>query len=205
MVKYFLNEELKANCTLNSFYVSLFNDILDLTGYIKEFNNKIEINELLKLGGKDISHLFFKDNDRITLRKNLINNNFIDKLSFEPSENKIDNNIPFWMNPKYKIGRLTVKEKKILIINALTFEKDYLIVPIEETLLQIEERYLKLNSHSKSYTFKDLEGNVLDMTKTLTDNGILDQEDDYDYLEIPEPMRYIPSIVVYYNDDLTEL
>lgn len=41
------------------------------------------------------------------------------------------------------------------------------------------------------------------MNKTLNENGIIDDDDDFYELRIPED-KYIQSIILYYNDDLTE-
>ncbi len=40
--------------------------------------------------------------------------------------------------------------------NVLTGQEDNLEVPCEEAVVEIRERYLELNSHAKSYTFKAL-------------------------------------------------
>lgn len=68
-------------------------------------------------------------------------------------------------------------------------------VCVEETLEAIRGRYLPINAHAESYTWKRL-GKVLDMKKTLEQNGVK-----------PEPQhehRYIPAIHEHFNADLTE-
>ena len=72
----------------------------------------------------------------------------------------------------------------------------------EETLEQILNRYLNFNAHAKSYTWK-YDCRVLDMNKTLSENEIIDDDEDFYKLRIPED-KYIQSIILYYNDDLTE-
>ena len=58
------------------------------------------------------------------------------------------------------------------------------------------------NKHAGSYTWKyDSKG--LDMTGTLEDNGIVDDEEDLDALCI-DPEQWTPAIHLYFNDDLTE-
>lgn len=69
-------------------------------------------------------------------------------------------------------------------------------------MYEILERYLKYNSHAASYTWK-YDGQVLDMDKTLDDNGIKDDDSDFDRLKMRDD-SYIQSIMLYYNDDLTE-
>ena len=66
---------------------------------------------------------------------------------------------------------------------------------------EISFRYLCYNRHAGSYTWKFL-GRVLDMEKTLEENGILDDENELKSLDI-DVDEYIPTIHVYFNDDLT--
>ena len=46
-------------------------------------------------------------------------------------------------------------------------------------------------------------GNNLDMDKTLEENGIVDEDEDFYQLKMDDN-RYLPAIGLYYNDDLTE-
>ena len=60
---------------------------------------------------------------------------------------------------------------------------------------------MELNEHAASYTWKRL-GRPLDMDKTLEENDIPDETDDFIDLNIDEH-AYIPAVHLYYNDDLT--
>lgn len=71
----------------------------------------------------------------------------------------------------------------------------------EEVLAQLQERYEVYNSHSRSYTWKHL-GNVLDMSKTLDENGVPDLADEFYKLSIDQN-EFVPELQVYFNDDLT--
>ena len=66
---------------------------------------------------------------------------------------------------------------------------------------EILDRYLELNLHAASYTWKRL-GRVLDMDKNLEENGIPDETDELLELGI-DTEEYIPAIHLYFNDDLT--
>lgn len=72
----------------------------------------------------------------------------------------------------------------------------------EETLDEILQRYLRYNSHAASYTWKH-NGVNLDMSKTLSENGI--PEEDEFYCGSPDCDLFSPSICLYFNNDLTEL
>ena len=83
----------------------------------------------------------------------------------------------------------------------LTKHDDVLEVCSEETMNEILDRYIEQNEHSASYTWKRL-GRPLDMDKTLEDNDIPDESEEFVYLNIDED-AYIPCVHLYYNDDLT--
>lgn len=72
-----------------------------------------------------------------------------------------------------------------------------------ESMWEILHRYLPYNAHAASYTWK-YEGKNLNMDYTLEENGILDEEEEMDYLNMDGTL-YIPAILLYFNDDLTEL
>ena len=78
------------------------------------------------------------------------------------------------------------------------------MVPAEETLTEILNRYENINFHAKSYTWKDINGKILQMDQNLEANGICDEDDEYDDLEMVDLDRHVPAILLYYNDDLTE-
>lgn len=73
----------------------------------------------------------------------------------------------------------------------------------EETLNKILERYLFYNSHASSYTWKH-NGANLDMNKTLSENGITDDDEEFDHCRLDRDL-FTPSLLLYFNDDLTEL
>eukprot|EP00351_Strombidinopsis_sp_SopsisLIS2011_P006125 CAMPEP_0116886018 /NCGR_PEP_ID=MMETSP0463-20121206/19672_1 /TAXON_ID=181622 /ORGANISM="Strombidinopsis sp, Strain SopsisLIS2011" /LENGTH=134 /DNA_ID=CAMNT_0004545627 /DNA_START=306 /DNA_END=709 /DNA_ORIENTATION=- len=109
---------------------------------------------------------------------------------------------PWWNDEeRYCIGQLTKSTRKIKIINTLTKHEDVLEVASEETLNEILDRYLELNNHAASYTWKRL-GKVLDMSKNLAENDIVD--DRAELLELGIDLdEYIPALHLYFNDDLT--
>ena len=71
----------------------------------------------------------------------------------------------------------------------------------EESLNEVLDRYLEINAHAASYTWKRL-GKVLDMSLNLEQNGIPDEREELVELGIQDD-EYIPAIHLYFNDDLT--
>ncbi|KAF6094882.1 hypothetical protein HJG60_011951 [Phyllostomus discolor] len=72
-----------------------------------------------------------------------------------------------------------------------------------ESMWEILHRYLPYNAHAASYTWK-YEGKNLNMEHTLEENGIRDEEEEFDYLTMDGAL-HTPAILLYFNDDLTEL
>jgi len=72
----------------------------------------------------------------------------------------------------------------------------------EEILTEIQDRYIKYNMHAPSYTWK-FKGKNLDMDKTLTENGVVDESEEFYRLGMNEEL-FLPPIHLYFNDDLTE-
>lgn len=71
----------------------------------------------------------------------------------------------------------------------------------EETLAEILQRYLRYNSHACSYTWKH-HGASLDMSQTLVENGVLDDDRELQQLRLDRDL-FTPAILLHFNDDLT--
>jgi len=67
---------------------------------------------------------------------------------------------------------------------------------------EILQRYLKYNAHAASYTWK-YDGQLLDMGKTLTENGIEDEDEEFYQLGMDAEV-WTSALHLYFNDDLTE-
>ena len=78
----------------------------------------------------------------------------------------------------------------------------FLQVCSEEILSEIQDRYLKYNAHAASYTWK-YEGRNLDMNKTLEENGVPDESEEFYKLSMNDE-QFLPALHLYFNDDLTE-
>ena len=61
---------------------------------------------------------------------------------------------------------------------------------------------MKYNAHAASYTWK-YNGRNLDMNKTLEENGVADESEEFYKLSMNEEL-FLPALHLYLNDDLTE-
>ena len=117
---------------------------------------------------------------------------------------------PWWADTTYLIGTLSKRTRFITVVNTITTQlaRTLLEVCSEETLAEIQSRYLVHNAHAGSYAWKVADEaapghfKVLDMEKTLEENGISDETEKLDALSI-DPAEHYPVVTVYFKDDLT--
>ena len=113
--------------------------------------------------------------------------------------------VNWWEDESFCVGALSKKTRMIDVVNVLTQTTNTLEVCAEETIQEIQDRYLEWNSHATSYTWKGLQHDTfvpLNMTATLEDNGIPDESDEFEELGI-DADQHRPILHVYFNDDLT--
>ncbi|KAF4755977.1 Cytochrome b5 domain-containing protein 1 [Perkinsus olseni] len=196
--------------------VSMTMHVLDLTSLLaKEWSPLCT--PILKAAGTDISHWFGLDEEGLPTPK-LFNDPQLSNMRAPlcptgrylhlPSslpdathrEEAVD--VPWWRDPQYHIGSFASATRKVSLLNVLTGQACILEVPVEETAAEISARYREYNYHTDSYTWKRL-GKVLDMGKTLNENGVPDETDVLKSFDI-DPDEHIPVLHLYFNDDLTE-
>jgi len=213
--RYYTPAEVSAHDTASSLWVSSFGLVYDLTLLVTENPGHL-VQPIIDAAGTDISHWF----DPVTKQVRT----YIDpETEFEvpftpmgvflhcpPSSPTTDwsSNFgkPWWKDKAYAIGKLTQKTRKVNLYNMLTKQETILEVCTEETLEEIQKRYLAYNGHSASYTWKRTDSNsvarLLNMRGTLLENGIPDESLQFDMLNIDED-AFIPTIHLYFSDDLS--
>lgn len=211
--------EVAAHNSPTDCWVSFLGSVYDVTKLIQEFPGKIT-EPIVTAAGKDISHWF--DAELKDVRKHICPETGLEKYytpmglfphipPVEPLGNwDTSIGIPWWKDATYRIGSLSSRVRVVRIKNVLTGQEDQMEVPSEELIVEIRERYLELNWHAKSYTWKALLPSEtgeydfveLDMNKTLEANGIADEAMTFEDCQM-ETEKYIPVLHVYWNDDLT--
>ncbi|KAM4823972.1 cytochrome b5 domain-containing protein 1 isoform 1-T1 [Urocitellus parryii] len=177
------------------------------------FPGNLLLKPIVEVAGQDISHWFDpntgdirKHIDPLTgcLRYRTPRGRFVHVPPQLPrSDWANDFGNPWWKGSQYEVGKLSAKTRNIRIINTLTSQQHILEVGALESMWEILHRYLPYNAHAASYTWK-YEGKTLNMDHTLEENGIQDEEEEFDYLKM-DGTHYIPAILLYFSDDLTEL
>ncbi|XP_050310447.1 cytochrome b5 domain-containing protein 1 [Anthonomus grandis grandis] len=191
-------------------WVSFLGKVLDITPLITQYKDQQCVKPLLAMAGKDISHWF---DERTGDIMHYVHPETGIKVPYCPHGPLPDVQVnvpatawtrqdrpPWWKDEKYQIGLLSKKTRPIRIINMLTMAEVTITVCCEDTFYRILERYRLFNSDASSYTWRYLDNNI-DMTKTLEENGIPDEREIFTELGLPQNF-YMPSIFLYYNDDL---
>ena len=217
--RYYTPQEVRFHNSATDCWISMFHEVYDLTNLIQS-NYGYLVDPIIKEAGNDISHWFNNLTKDVRFKftfkpKELVIKDTCLKSYYTPNGTYL--NIPpdfpdsswnynfvtpWWKDDSLKIGKLTHKTRKIRIINVLSGQDDIIEVCSEETINEILDRYLPLNEHAESYTWKRLQ-RPLDMDLTLLENDIPDETQEYINLDI-DPDDYIPAIHIYFNDDLTE-
>ena len=215
MPKYYTSEEVRFHNCADDCWVSIFDKVFNLTELIKENRGPLA-NPLIEAAGESISQWFSEKDGNVRTHMDPVRNivmpytpagRFIHVPPPNPADETQSVELPWWKDDKYVVGKLTAKTRMIKIVNMITRTDDVISVCQEETINDIKDRYLEYNAHANSYTWKALindEFFVLDMTKTLDENNVKDEQDKFVDLQMDYDF-YVPSLHLYYNDDLTSL
>ncbi|KAE8620445.1 hypothetical protein XENTR_v10010254 [Xenopus tropicalis] len=211
--RFYTPREVSRHCIVSDLWVSYLGRVYDLSPLLELHKGDVLLKPIIEAAGRDISHWFNpKTGDVKThidpqtgcLKYYTPQGRFLHTApSFPCSGWDNDFGRPWWKESTYQIGILSSKTKFIRIINTLTSQEQALEVCSEETIREILGRYLPYNGHAGSYTWKFC-GLPLDMDKTLQENGVWDEDEEFEELKIASDL-YTPSIHLYFNDDLTEL
>jgi hypothetical protein len=206
---YFSKDEVALHNVQSDCWVSFFGKVYDLTPLVNEHRGSL-VQPILRFSGKDITHWFDARNRQ---PKTYVHPELCVSVPFcpygryvhipppRPSASWSTNiGLPWWNDSKYCVGNLSARKRKLRIVNQLTSTEHLLEVCTEETINEIQERYLRYNQHAKSYTWKRL-GRPLNMRKTLDENGILDESEEFALMGMED--AYIPAVHVCFNDDLS--
>uniref|UniRef100_A0A3Q2TN78 Cytochrome b5 domain-containing protein 1 n=1 Tax=Fundulus heteroclitus TaxID=8078 RepID=A0A3Q2TN78_FUNHE len=210
--RYFTASEVACHRSSADLWVSFLGRVCDLSPLVSRYHGDVLLLPILECAGKDISSWFdprTKDVLRCVDPLTCCQRYYTPRgrfLHVPPAGPRCDWDTdigePWWRDRRYVVGKLSAKTRWIRIINTLTSQEQLLEVCSEETLEEILRRYLRYNSHARSYTWK-FNGEALDMGKTLRDNGVVDDDQELEHLRL-DPDVFIPAVLLHFNDDLTD-
>ncbi|ETO15358.1 hypothetical protein RFI_22003 [Reticulomyxa filosa] len=207
--RWYTQEEISQHNIGWDCWIVIFNKVYDISSLLKE-NRSLLSRPLLKFAGCDISSWFDEHTKEV---KTYIEEKSERQVSYLPhgrflhvppndpvTDWSVDFDIQWWKDWKYVIGLQTSKSRHIRIINTLTGQSHTLQVCKEEPLGDIQTfRYNCINNNSHKYIWK-FQQTSLDMTKTLEENGVIDNEQLFEQLDITE--EYFPAICLEFKDEL---
>ncbi|XP_013393112.1 cytochrome b5 domain-containing protein 1 [Lingula anatina] len=210
--KYYTPNEVAVHNTLEDLWVSFLGKVYDLTSLCEKYKGQILLKPIIEAAGKDISHWFNPKTKDIRTHADPITGCLV---PYTPHGRFIhipppcpatdwanDFGRPWWKDETYCVGILSKKTRFVKIINTLTSQEQTIEVCTEEIMQEILTRYLTYNAHAASYTWK-YDGRNLEMDKTLEENGINDEDEEFYQLRMNDD-TYLQAIHLYFNDDLTE-
>nr|XP_044986604.1 chromodomain-helicase-DNA-binding protein 3 isoform X5 [Jaculus jaculus] len=202
--RYFTPAEVAEHNHSEDLWVSYLGHVYDLTPLAREFKGSLLLKPILEVAGQDISHWF--DPKTGDIRKHV--DSLTGCLRYRTPRGRCvhippplprsdwanDFGTPWWKGSNYEVGRLSAKTRNIRIINTLTSQEHTLEVGALESMWEILYRYLPYNAHAASYTWKH-DGKNLNMDYTLEENGIRDEEEEFDCLGMfdKDDIRLLPS------------
>jgi len=218
-MRVYIPSELATHNTRGDCWVAFLGKVVDVSPVINSLPAEQAAlgDPLLDNAGKDISHWFDAGTGDVRTRIDARTSQpvpFIPMGRFPglPSEDgSTDDAAAWWRDEALVRGRLTSKVRKAWVVNTLTEQRHLLSFGTEETMEEIRERFLEMNAHCKSYTWRVLVSGEdgaaafkpLDMSLTLDSNGVPDNEDEVEELGLPAE-EYYPVMHLAFNDDLTE-
>jgi len=195
-------------------WVSFLGKVYDLTALAQKYDGDVLLKPIVECAGTDISHWFNPETGEVRTHIDPVTGCVVAYtpkgrfLHIPPpvprTDWSSDVGTPWWKDMEYCIGNLTSKTRALRVVNILSSQEQLIEVCTEESMNEIQKRYMTYNTHARSYTWK-FNGRVLDMDKTLDANGVPDESEQFYNLAIDDTNEVcISEVQVYYNDDLTE-
>ncbi|KAJ3015373.1 Cytochrome b5 domain-containing protein 1 [Thoreauomyces humboldtii] len=214
--RYFTPAEVELHNAADDCWLSWLGYVYDLCPLVDSKRGDPLLGPILKNAGKDISHWFDKRTGDLKSQTNPLTEcetpytpegRFLHvpppfPLSDWSDSVDSESGSPWWLDKDtYCVGRLSQKTRRIRVVNTLTRDEHVLEVASEEKLAAVQDRYLAFNGHAKGYMWKR-QGQLLDMSRTLEENGLPDESAQFESVGIDED-AWLPAVHLYFSDDLT--
>ena len=196
--------------------MSIFGRIFDLTSLLAE-DHGVLVDPIVDAAGQDVSHWFDRATGDVKTFVDPVTNirapytpqgRFVHVPSMGPSTlESTETQSPWWHDTGRVVGTLTQRARRLRIVNTLTSHEHIVEFGIENTVEDMQRRYLDYNAHCGSYTWKALvagDFRPLDVKKTLEENGVPDDGPELERLGLDEEHPdMLTTLLLAFNDDLT--
>jgi hypothetical protein len=192
--RFYTPAEVAKHDRADDLMVSLFGKVLDLSELVRA-NRGLLVQPLIAAAGTDITHWFDDStHDPCTYIEPETEievpftpmGRFLHCVPAEPEAAwASDVETPWWKDMSYCVGNLTSKTRSLRVVNILSSQEQQIEVCTEESMNAIQKRYMVWNSHSRSYTWK-YNGKVLEMERTLEENGVRDEAEQFYQLSMDD-------------------
>jgi hypothetical protein len=201
-------------------WVTLFGKVYDLTRLLAAGHGTLA-EPLLEAAGGDVTHWFTRGADGAIAVKTFCDpatnltspytpqGRFIHVPLMAPSSAQGDDfQAPWWApDSGFVVGLLSAAPRRVRIINTLTSHDHVVEFGAENSVEDMQARYVEYNGHCGSYTWKALKDGVfrpLDVSKTLAAQGVGDDAEELARLGLDaDHPDFLPTLVIAFNDDLT--
>ncbi|XP_058814812.1 cytochrome b5 domain-containing protein 1-like [Topomyia yanbarensis] len=175
--KFFLRDEVVVRNQIDSAWVIIHGNVFDITSLFDANSSSLKkVHQLLlALAGKDLS-VYFDTQRRPVYR---ISKDGARVPVFPPVKIRNSATGEYWWNDRsLLIGKITAQERKIRVVNNVTFQQCNLVVCEEDTIAEIRRKFLRFNDNGFNYRWRsniNLTDTAADLQldRTLTGNGII--------------------------------
>ncbi|CAF3705072.1 unnamed protein product [Adineta steineri] len=201
LLPFYTFNELTRHNDSNDAWICIFGHIYNITSLIRKAQGTKLYQQLISYVGQDISFLF---DERTHEPRRRIHPQTFESVSVIENLPELESlGIPFWQTKDLFIGRLTEYPRYIRLIHNFSPNHPFILeVAEEETIGQIAIKFLKYNSHIFSYIWR-YNQQILDFNKTLTENGIPNEELFHDKYGWRSDNENCQTIILCFSDDLT--
>ena len=196
---YYTPAQVARHSVVSDCWLSFLGKVIDISEFVRREQPEL-VQSIISAAGTDVSHWFAKDGDLKTvydvksgLRRYQTPGD-LPLLHAPPPhpDAAFDMSFgqPWWRQENLIVGTLTLKTRKLRVVNMLLSSSHVIDVCAEQKIRDINDLYRSYNAHAGSYTWKKLNKQgkmeILDDNKTLQENGLPDMSKELAELLIDE-------------------
>ena len=211
VLPYYTPSQVSLHSLSTDCWVSFFHRVYDLTSVLASSPSHLHL-PLLRFAGRDISFLFDPSTRQPVSCVSPVSGLRVFSCPYGPyphlppewpsSDYATCVECVWWEDERLCVGRLASSVRDVRLVNTLTGQDDCMEVAGEETVADIKRRWQSEYGGGGGYVLK-VGGRVLELDKTLEQNGLADERADMEELGM-NCRDFIPVIHLYFDDQIGE-